>query len=29
MGMISSRWVCLESMGVANVCGCKEVHVYI
>ena len=26
MGMISRRWVWVESMGVASGCGCKEVY---
>ena len=25
MGMVSRRWMWVESMGVASVCGCKEV----
>ena len=28
MGVVSRRWVWVESMGVASGCGCKEVHVY-
>ena len=26
MGVVSRRWVCVESMGVASGCGCKEVY---
>ena len=29
MGVVSSRWVWVESMGVASRCGCKEVYRYI
>ena len=25
MGVVRSRWMWVESMGVASVCGCKEV----
>ena len=26
MGVVSRRWVWVESMGVTSVCGCKEVY---
>ena len=26
MGVVSSRWMWVESMGVASGCGCKEVY---
>ena len=26
MGVVSRRWVWVESMGVASGCGCKEVY---
>ena len=26
MGVVSRRWMCVESMGVASGCGCKEVY---
>ena len=26
MGVVSKRWVWVESMGVASGCGCKEVY---
>ena len=29
MGVVSRRWMLLESMGVANGCGYKEVYIYI
>ena len=29
MGVVSRRWVWVESMCVASWCGCKEVYVYI
>ena len=28
MGVVSRRWVWVESMCVSSGCGCKEVHVY-
>ena len=28
MGVVSRRWVWVESMGVASGCGCKEVYRY-
>ena len=29
MGVVSRRWMCVESMGcVASGCGCKEVYIY-
>ena len=28
MGVVSSRWLWMESMGVASGYGCKEEHVY-
>ena len=29
MGVVSRRWMWVESMGVASGCGCKEVYIYI
>ena len=29
MGVVSRRWVWVETMGVASGCGCKEVIYYI
>ena len=29
MGVVSRKWVWVESMGVANGCSCKEVYIYI
>ena len=26
MDVLSRRWMCVESMGVCNGCGCKEVY---
>ena len=26
MGVVSRRWVWVESMGVASGCGCKEIY---
>ena len=28
MGVVSRRWMWVESMGVASGCGCKEVYIY-
>ena len=28
MGVVSMRWMWVESMGVAGGCGCKEVYIY-
>ena len=28
MGVVSRRWVWVESMGVASGCSCKEVYIY-
>ena len=29
MGMVSKRWMCVESMGVTSGCFYKEVYIYI
>ena len=29
MGVVSKRWVWVESMDVASACGCKEVQLYM
>ena len=29
MGVVSRKWVWVESMGVASGCGCNEVYRYI
>ena len=28
MGVVSRRWIWVESMGVTSGCGCKEVYIY-
>ena len=29
MGVVSRRWVWVESMGVASGCGCMEVYIFL
>ena len=28
MGVVSRKWVWVESMGVTRGCGCKEIYMY-